>query len=52
VRELEKGVEPPALDPAQQRVRAASVLLDRGVSAEEWAREALSDISRKPVYSV
>ena len=52
VRELEKGVEPPALDPAQQRVRAASVLLDRGVRAEEWAREALSDISRKPVYSV
>ena len=50
-RELEKGVEPPALDPACQRVRAASVLLDRGVKAEEWAREALSTL-KTPVYSV
>lgn len=50
-RALEQGVEPPALDPASQRVRAASVLLDRGVKAHEWAREALDGLT-KPVYSV
>ncbi len=50
-RELPKGVEPPALDPAVQRVRAASVLLDRGVKAEEWAREALRSL-QTPVFSV
>jgi hypothetical protein len=50
-RELPKGVEPPALDPAAQRVRAASVLLDRGVKAEEWAREALKSL-KTPVFSV
>ena len=50
-RELQKGVEPPALDPASQRVRAASVLLDHGVKAEEWAREALGSLTT-PVFSV
>ena len=50
-RELQEGIEPPALDPASQRVRAASVLLDRGVKAEEWAREALSSLET-PVFSV
>jgi nitrite reductase/ring-hydroxylating ferredoxin subunit len=49
-RELREGKEPPALDPLSQRVRAASVLLDRGVKAEEWAREALA--TNKPVYTV
>jgi len=50
--ELREGKEPPALDPASQRVRAASVLLDRGVKAEEWARDALGDSTSKPVYTV
>ncbi|HZQ60030.1 MAG TPA: aromatic ring-hydroxylating dioxygenase subunit alpha [Casimicrobiaceae bacterium] len=52
VRDLASGKEPPALDPAVQRVRAASVLLDRSVAAEQWAREALSDSLQKPVYTV
>jgi nitrite reductase/ring-hydroxylating ferredoxin subunit len=51
-RELREGKEPPALDPVSQRVRAASVLLDRGVNAEDWARQALSDSVNKPVYTV
>lgn len=50
-RELGKGVEPPALDPAVQGVRAASVLLDRGVKPEEWARERLRTL-HTPVYSL
>jgi hypothetical protein len=51
-RELGEGKEPPALDPVSQRVRAASVLLDRGVKAEDWARESLGDGTNKPVYTV
>jgi phthalate 4,5-dioxygenase oxygenase subunit len=51
-RGLEKGVEPPALEPAAQRVRAASVLLDRAVQAQQWAAQALSDSLSKPVYTV
>jgi nitrite reductase/ring-hydroxylating ferredoxin subunit len=51
-RELREGREPPALGPVAQRVRAASVLLDRGVKAEDWARQALSDSIDKPVYTV
>jgi len=50
-RELDAGNEPPALDAVSQRVRAASVLLDRGTKAEEWAREALTSLEQ-PVYSV
>jgi hypothetical protein len=49
-RQLEQGIEPPALDPVAQRVRAASVVLDRGVKAEEWARTALSTLDT-PVFS-
>ena len=51
-RGLEQGIEPPALDAAAQRVRAASVLLERGVAAHEWARQALGDSLEKPVYTV
>jgi len=50
-RDLANGVEPPALDAASQRVRAASVLLDRGVKAEQWAREALRSL-QTPVFTV
>jgi phthalate 4,5-dioxygenase oxygenase subunit len=52
VRELgADGQEPPALKPTAQRVRAASVLLDRGLTAEEWAKDALASLE-KPVFSV
>jgi nitrite reductase/ring-hydroxylating ferredoxin subunit len=51
-RNLEKGIEPPALSAKSQRVRAASVLLARSVKAPEWARSALDDSLAKPVYTV
>jgi phthalate 4,5-dioxygenase len=51
-RDLEKGIDPPALAGAQQRVRAASVLLERSVKASEWAKDALVDGLAKPVYTV
>lgn len=50
-RELEHGTAPPATDADSQRVRAASVLLDRGLKAEDWAREALASLDQ-PVFSV
>jgi hypothetical protein len=40
---LAKGTEPPALDAVKQRVRAAGVLLDRGVKPQEWAHQHLAD---------
>jgi phthalate 4,5-dioxygenase oxygenase subunit len=49
---LADGVDPPALSGASQRVRAAGVLLDRKVRAQEWAKEALSDALSKPVYTL
>ena len=49
---LADGVDPPALSGASQRVRAAGVLLDRDVRAQEWAKEALSDALSKPVYTL
>jgi phthalate 4,5-dioxygenase oxygenase subunit len=49
---LEKGAEPPALDAAKQRVRAAGVLLDRGRKAQEWAHEHLDDGLQRPVYTL
>jgi nitrite reductase/ring-hydroxylating ferredoxin subunit len=49
---LEKGVEPPALDADQQRVRAAGVLLDRSASPQEWAKVHLADGLNQPVYSI
>jgi len=42
----------PALSAASQRVRAASVLLERSVKAPEWAQQSLLDGLRQPVYSV
>jgi hypothetical protein len=48
---LQEGTQPPARDPAAQRVRAASVLLARPVKAQEWARDALSTLEQ-PVFSV
>ncbi|HWQ39374.1 MAG TPA: aromatic ring-hydroxylating dioxygenase subunit alpha [Burkholderiales bacterium] len=51
-RDLEKGVEPPALSAKSQRVRAASILLNRKEKATEWAKAALQDSLSKPVYTV
>jgi hypothetical protein len=44
--------EPPAINAAQQRARAAGVLLPRDQRAQDWAREHLGDSSTQPVYSV
>ncbi len=49
---LSQGIEPPALDASVQRVRAASVLLDKGASVTEWANEALYDELGQPVFSL
>lgn len=51
-RKLETGADPPALSGASQRVRAASVLLDRSVKATDFARKLLLDGLQQPVYSV
>ena len=51
-RNLEQGIEPPALDPAAQRVRAASVLLERSVKAPEWAKTELVDGLKQPVFTL
>src|SRR5574343_453591 len=48
---LEEGLEPPALDASQQRVRPAGVLLPKEQSAVEWAREHLANSTLKPVFS-
>jgi phenylpropionate dioxygenase-like ring-hydroxylating dioxygenase large terminal subunit len=49
---LSQGIEPPALDASVQRVRAASVLLDKNASVTEWANEALYDELGQPVFSL
>ena len=51
-RNLEQGIEPPALDPESQRVRAASVLLERSIKAPEWAKTALVDGLNQPVFTL
>jgi phthalate 4,5-dioxygenase oxygenase subunit len=50
--ELEKGVEPPAVDAASQRVRSAAVILDKSVDVKEWARLNLHDALNKPVFTL
>ena len=52
VQGLEQQVEPPALSAASQRVRSASVVLDRSISAKDWAASSLVDGLAKPVYTV
>jgi hypothetical protein len=51
-RNLGQGIEPPALDPESQRVRAAAVLLERSVHAPDWAKQALLDGLKQPVFTV
>jgi nitrite reductase/ring-hydroxylating ferredoxin subunit len=49
---LAQGGEPPALDGSRQRVRAAGVLLERGLNPAEWARTHLADGLTQPVFSI
>ncbi len=49
---LSQGIEPPALAASVQRVRAASVLLDKNASVIEWANETLYDELAQPVFSL
>ena len=49
---LQQGIEPPALDAAKQRVRAAGVLLQHGVQPQQWAAEHLADGLSQPVYTI
>ncbi len=51
-RDLEQGVEPVALKGALQRVRSATVLLDCSIDAVEWAKDALIDDLKQPVFTV
>jgi phthalate 4,5-dioxygenase oxygenase subunit len=51
-RNVGQGIEPPALDPASQRVRAAAVLLERSINAPEWAQKSLVDGLKQPVFTV
>jgi phenylpropionate dioxygenase-like ring-hydroxylating dioxygenase large terminal subunit len=49
---LAAGKEPPALDAAKQRVRAAGVLLDRTLKPQEWAHQHLADGLQQPVFTI
>jgi hypothetical protein len=49
---LAEGREPPALSAESQRVRAASVLLERTEKIDEWASKALVDSLARPVWTV
>ena len=49
---LEKGIEPPALDSNEQRVRAAGFLLKKGERPQEWAKVHLADGLNQPVYTL
>jgi phthalate 4,5-dioxygenase len=49
---LAQGLEPPALDASEQRVRPAGILLPRDASPIEWAKTHLADGLDKPVYSL
>jgi len=50
--DLAKGVEPPALNAPDQRVRAAGVLLDKAQDPVAWAKVHLSNDLTKPVYTL
>lgn len=49
---LAQGVEPPALDAREQRVRPAGVLLPRDANPLEWAKAHLADGLDRPLYSL
>ena len=49
---LEQGIEPPALDAREQRVRPAGVLLPRDADPVAWAKKHLANGLDEPVYTV
>lgn len=49
---LAKGIEPPALDASQQRVRPAGVLLPKEQDPIKWASANLSNSTDKPVHTL
>jgi hypothetical protein len=49
---LQQGVEPPALNAAEQQVRAAGVLLPKSQDPKPWARDKIQRVRGKPVYSL
>ncbi len=49
---LQPDTEPPAINAAQQSARAAGILLLHGQKPQEWAKEHLTNVADKPVYSV
>jgi phthalate 4,5-dioxygenase oxygenase subunit len=49
---LEKGIDPPGLDPVSQQVRSASVLLPHGVPFKEGAKEALISHPGREIASI
>ncbi len=49
---LQQGVDPPALNAAEQHVRAAGVLLPKGQDPKPWARDKIQRVRGKPVYSL
>lgn len=49
---LAQGVEPPALNAEDQRVRPAGVLLPKDQDPLEWAKVNLEDSINKPVFSL
>jgi phthalate 4,5-dioxygenase len=49
---MRDGAEPPALGANDQRIRAAGVLLDRGVKPQDWAKTRLTGGLHQPVYSI
>jgi hypothetical protein len=49
---LAQGIEPPALDASQQRVRPAGVLLPKDQDPIEWAKANLANSTDKPVFSL
>ena len=49
---LEQGIEPPALDASEQRVRPAGVLLPKGDDPLVWAKTHLANGLDEPVFSI
>ena len=49
---LEQGIEPPALDASEQRVRPAGVLLPKGDDPLLWAKTHLANGLDEPVFSI
>ena len=49
---LDQGIEPPALDAKEQRVRPAGVLLPKDADPLAWAKAHLANGLDEPVFSI